>query len=284
MIDDWISSLREQIVRSDRSLIKIFEIYAAEAKFGRTFIDANLDLLRCNASILEIGAGAMILSCQLVREGFSVTALEPTSNPFSHFSKMRSLILKHASISKCLPKISLVKAEDIFQKEKFDFIFSINVMEHVESVEQVINSAANALKINHSYRFTCPNYLFPYEPHFNIPTLINKKLTWVLFRGLITNNSKLNKPGDLWESLNWISFMSISKVSIKNKAIKISYNKNILTDTLVRTLTDYEFSSRRSAHMRLLIRGLVFFKVHKLLSRFPLLMQPIIDCTITRIK
>ena len=95
-IDDWINSLRVRIKKTNPGLINSFETYAAEAKFGRTFIhDSLLDSPK-GSSILEIGAGTMILSCQLVIEGFNVTAVEPSGGGegFSHFSKIFIVSLK----------------------------------------------------------------------------------------------------------------------------------------------------------------------------------------------
>ena len=62
-------------VNNHPEMLSVFEIYAAEAMFGRRYISAEIDRLRPEAKILEIGAGSFLLSCQLVREGFKVTAL-----------------------------------------------------------------------------------------------------------------------------------------------------------------------------------------------------------------
>ena len=284
-IDDWINSLRVRIKKTNPGLINSFETYAAEAKFGRTFIhDSLLDIPK-GSSILEIGAGTMILSCQLVIEGFNVTAVEPSGGGegFSHFSKIRKLVLLHARNNDCLPKITKAPAESINYHNAYNFAFSINVMEHVDRVDKVIKNVINSLKPKSSYRFTCPNYLFPYEPHFNIPILFNKKFTFKIFKRSILNKPEVIDNKGLWKSLNWISPLQICKFTKKNKTIEVSYRKKILEDTLVRVLNDKVFSSRRSPWMRLLVAVMVFMGIHKIFSHMPLVFQPVLDCNIRKL-
>jgi 2-polyprenyl-3-methyl-5-hydroxy-6-metoxy-1,4-benzoquinol methylase len=71
-IDFWLNNLRAKVLDSLPEQIDMFEIYAGQAKFGRAYIDPNLQQLEAGSSILEIGAGSLILSTQLAREGFKV--------------------------------------------------------------------------------------------------------------------------------------------------------------------------------------------------------------------
>ena len=48
----------------------------------------------------------------------------------------------------------------------------------------------------------CPNYDFPYEPHFVIPIIINKKFTKFFFKNKINNHEKKTNEIGLWEGLN----------------------------------------------------------------------------------
>jgi 2-polyprenyl-3-methyl-5-hydroxy-6-metoxy-1,4-benzoquinol methylase len=283
-IDLWIDSLRSEVKKINPELNAIFETYAAEAKFGRLFIDDNLKQLSKGAYLLEVGAGAMILSCQLVAEGFNVSALEPAGEGFSHLSMLRELVLKKADELNCSPQLCSYPAEKLLKQEEFDFAFSINVMEHVRDVEQVIGNVVRALKVGSFYRFTCPNYLFPYEPHFNIPTLISKNLTWFCFKKIIINKKEIPDSLGLWKSLNWISVISLTNIRDNNKNIKMVFNKNLLQDSLARVLIDVEFASRRSSWVRVFSRVVVFLRVHKLFCYLPSQFLPIIDCNVQRIK
>jgi hypothetical protein len=45
--------------------------------FGAAIVEPHLETLPAGASILEVGAGAQLLSCALQQAGVRVTALEP---------------------------------------------------------------------------------------------------------------------------------------------------------------------------------------------------------------
>ena len=76
-IEWWLADVRAHFVEAAPDLLPLFEIYAAEAAFGRLYIAADVERLEYGAKVLEVGAGSLLLSCQLAREGFFVTALEP---------------------------------------------------------------------------------------------------------------------------------------------------------------------------------------------------------------
>ncbi len=278
----WMSEIREFINSRNPELSAITEVYINEAIFGRQFIDGNLSSLAKNSKILEVGAGSLLLSIQLVREGYDVTSLEPVSVGFSHFAQMQLLVLEFAELHNIKPKLLNICAENLMEEVVFDFAFSINVMEHVEDIDQTIKKVVTALKPGAYYRFTCPNYSFPYEPHFNIPTLFNKKLTEAVFKGKIYNNPTIADPTGLWKSLNWITTRQVKKIVRKLTYTELDFNKKILECTLQRLTNDAEFSSRRSPLINKIANVIVLFRFHKLLQFVPLAIQPIIDCTITR--
>jgi SAM-dependent methyltransferase len=279
-IDAWLNLLRQQVTKKAPELVSIFETYAAEAKFGRAFINENLKNIDDGSCILEVGGGAMILSCQLVLEGFEVVAVEPTGEGFSHFHRLRELILEQARIRGCMPQILLINAESLSLKNQFDFAFSINVMEHVIDIKKVVDNVYFSLKKAASYRFTCPNYLFPYEPHFNIPIIWNKKITSILLHRAIFNNKSLPDPLGTWSSLNWISVPKLNKIAKENKNIRMKLNKNLTSRTIARVSTDVAFASRRSGWMRMILIFIVKIKCHQILNYLPAEVQPIIDCEI----
>jgi len=176
-IEAWLADVRCFFTEFNPELLALFEIYSNEAVFGRKHIDNDLSQMRTGSRIIEIGAGSLLLSCQLVREGFDVTALEPVGKGFSHFNQMREVVLECAKTLGCCPSILNMPAEELNVSNYFDYAFSINVMEHVSDVECVIRNVGKSLTLGSCYRFTCPNYFFPYEPHFNFLTLISKELT-----------------------------------------------------------------------------------------------------------
>ena len=283
-METWLNDVHDHVRTHEPDMLSIFNIYKEEALFGRRYIADDLTRLAKGATILEVGAGALLLSCQLVREGFKVVALEPVGNGFSHFHRLRELVLERANALDCVPELLNQGAEDLSITDCFDYAFSINVMEHVDDVNTVLSNVGNSLHVLACYRFTCPNYLFPYEPHFNMLTLFSKSLTEKFFQKKIYNFAELDDPIGTWQSLNWISVLQISKLVKQMSILSVSFNRQLLVKTLARISYDPEFSARRSKSMQSFIKVLLYFRLHHLAACIPVVTQPIIDCTLTRTR
>lgn len=281
-MDIWLDRLRIKVGHAAPELLELFNTYAGEARFGRSYIESNLQQLAQDAHVLEVGAGALILSSQLVREGYHVTALEPTGEGFSHFDRLRELVVEQAIEDECMPQLLEVPAESLKIKNKFNFAFSINVMEHVGDVEVVIDKVSQSLTSQGVYRFTCPNYLFPYEPHFNIPTMISKALTERVFRNRIVECKAILDPIGVWNSLNWISVPMVKRICRSLEITYVHFDKQMLFTMLSRVVSDPEFSSRRSPVMSFVLSVLVKLQLHKLTLFFPVTLYPVIDCTLSK--
>ncbi|MEW9900588.1 methyltransferase domain-containing protein [Chitinivorax sp. PXF-14] len=281
-IDAWLSVVEQRIERDAPELRRMFDIYAAEARFGRQFIADDLNRLPHSARVLEVGAGAYLLSCQLVREGFLVTALEPVGEGFSHFSHMQDVVVGLAREMQCLPCIVATQAEKFVEHDRYDFAFSINVMEHVRDVETTLGCVANSLLRGAWYRFTCPNYAFPYEPHFSMPTLLSKRLTERCMGKHIFNNKTLPDPVGTWRSLNWIKVTQIMHFIRQRPELSVQFDRNLMTRALERIADDPEFAARRSALLRYSVTVLVRIGLHRLPALLPASMLPIMDCRIQK--
>ena len=281
-IDAWLDAVAQRIARDAPELRALFDVYAGEARFGRRFIAAELARLPSGARVLEVGAGSYLLSSQLAREGFDVVALEPVGQGFSHFRRMQEIVSQLAAEMQCMPRVLRVEAECLAASNAHDFAFSINVMEHVGDVAAVIERVAASLRQGARYRFTCPNYAFPYEPHFNMPTLFSKPLTerWMAKR--IFGNRQLDDPAGTWRSLNWITVGEIARVVRRHPDLRVRFRRDLLTSTLERVVHDPQFAARRSALMRAGIATLVRTGLHRAPAALPASMLPIIDCEIER--
>lgn len=277
----WLHDLRKRFT-PHAELLGLFDIYAAEALFGRRFIAADIERLPTGSEVLEVGAGAMLLSCQLAREGFRVTALEPVGDGFGHFAQMRTIVLEAAGEQGCAPQVLDSTAEALDIIGQFPFAFSINVMEHVANVEAVVRNVVASLRLGGSYRFTCPNYLFPYEPHFNIPTLFSKPLTERLLLGKIYGRGIADAEG-LWRSLNWINVLGLRQIASRLPGAQISFDRRLLVNTLERIGTDPTFAERRSPLARTILQIIVRLRLHHLLGWAPAAIQPIIDCRVEKL-
>lgn len=281
-IETWLSSVRAHFLSVAPEFLPLFETYAGEARFGRQYIDGDLNRMRPDAKILEVGAGSFLLSCQLVREGFDVTSLEPVGIGFPHFDRMQQVVLAVAHSQGCCPAILDQTAESLDATAKFEYAFSVNVMEHVNDVESVLRKVGSSLVVGGSYRFTCPNYIFPYEPHFNIPTLFSKKLTERVLAKSIFGNTMMRDPAGTWKSLNWINVIGIKRIVSRYPDLKVSFYRSMLTSTLERLAIDADFAARRSAMVGNFTLVLVKSRLHVLFRLAPAAIQPIMDCRIER--
>jgi SAM-dependent methyltransferase len=281
-MESWLADVRKHMLRSAPGMLPLLDVYEGEARFGRRYIAADLARLTKGATVLEVGAGSLLLSCQLVREGFKVVALEPVGDGFSHFERLRELILQRAETLGCVPQMLNQRCEELSIRDYFDYAFSINVMEHVNDVKAVIVNIGDSLRPAANYRFTCPNYLFPYEPHFNIPTLFSKKITEKIFKNKIFKGNKLPDPRGTWKSLNWITVWQVGKIANRLPGLKVVFNRLFLVSTLERIGSDKEFALRRSRWVRAFILWLIKLRLHRLAGFAPIALQPVIDCTLTR--
>ncbi len=176
--------------------------YINEAKFAIEVLFDDLNMLDSKSRLLEIGSGIGLLSNQLARSGINVTSIEPSSEGFETMQHLQRVVSSHPDFRR-IENIEIIesKFESFDTKDRFDYIFCFNVLEHVEQPEEFIAHALSLLTKNGVFRFVCPNYQFPYEGHFNIPIVVNKKITRKVFSKRITSYEVQNANG-LWKSLN----------------------------------------------------------------------------------
>lgn len=281
-IGEFLEELRGWLAVDHSDLLPLFDTFAQEARFCRRWLTPSLERLTEGSRLLEVGAGLLLVSCQLQKEGFSVTALEPIGMGFSSFSELQGLILKYAEEHRIAPAIIPISIEEFETDSKFDFAFSLNVMEHVRDVHLALRQVSSALALGGEYRFMCPNYFFPYEPHFNIPTLVSKRLTEIVFRKAIYQSSRVTDPQGTWESLNWINANRVSRIVASLEGMSAIFDRETLARTLERIGTDPVFANRRSKWLRHLVGFLVKLRIHRATVHMPLVMHPIIDCRICK--
>ena len=281
-IEALLDDLRQVVAREAPQLERLLEIFAQEARVGRAWVAPSLERLAPGAAVLEVGAGLMLLACQLRKEGFAVTALEPLAAGFSSFTELQALVLAHARAQGIAPQVLSIPVERLERRADFDFAYSINVMEHVGDYALALERIGRALRPGAEYRFVCANYLFPYEPHFDIPIVLSKSLTEKLFRRRIYGNARVGDPAGVWKSLNWITVPKVVRAARRLPGVTLSFNRDTLEAVLLRAVNDREFSERRSPAVRGLARGAVRLGLHRLLRWIPPFMQPVMDCSLRR--
>jgi SAM-dependent methyltransferase len=274
--------VRRSVLRDAPHLERSFDVFAQEARAARAWLAPSLERLAPGAEVLEVGAGLMLLSCQLAKEGFAVTALEPIGQGFSSFSELQRIVLAQARAQGIAPVVLPVPVEQLERESAFDFAYSMNVMEHVADFASALAAIGRALRPGREYRFTCANYLFPYEPHFDIPIVLSKSLTEKLFRRRIHGNSRVEDAAGVWKSLNWISVPKVARAVRGLPEVSVSFNRTMFETVLLRVRDDREFAARRSPLIRSLVRGAVGLGLHRLVRWIPPSMQPVMDCSMKR--
>jgi len=203
-----------------------------ETIFGFSEIKSYLEKKEIQ-SILEIGSGTGVLLNELKKHypQIKMTGLEPFQSGHEKFRRIFENIKSN--------KLNIVNKgiEEFNTNEKFDLIFSINVLEHVKDYEKYIEKTCEFLNNNGTSIILCPNYDFPYESHYIIPIIINKKITKFFFKSYIKKYETKNGMKNHWDGLNFISKKKLTYFIKKNNynfyfdlAIKDRMLNRILND------------------------------------------------------
>jgi len=234
-------------------------------------VDVALDLLRSylpefRGRVLEVGAGMGAVSACLAHLGMEVLAIEPGGPGFE------DLLLLQAAVDTALsafPRpagsrtVLNIGVEDLDPDVhgRFDVVFSANVLEHVEDPVLALGRMQAVVADGGVQTHVCPNYSFPYEPHFFVPLLPFKPSAtrWLLPRSTTDTG--------LWESLNFVTARQVRRWA-SQAGLRIRFDRGVLAEALERFSNDPVFAERHGrlgAGVRILHRlGLV-----GLIRRFP---------------
>ncbi len=226
----------------------ILNIYAAESRYGFQLIAPQLP---SRGKILEVGAGLGMLSSFLRIQGHDIIALEPCTSGFDFFTRIREVVLEEAGTD--LPNLPL-RAEELNPDRHgpFQFIFSINVLEHIPELPGALRGMASVLAPGGRMWHTCPNYMFPYEPHYGIPLLpVFPRATGVLLPRRIAQD-------EVWRSLNFITYFRVKRLARAN-GLNTVFRKGTMANALKRLDIDAEFAARQSgiaSRIQRLLKGM----------------------------
>ena len=159
------------------------------------------------STILEIGSGTSILLNELSKlfPEKKFFGLDPHKRGYSGYEEISKKIESSKNLSIIHDDLTKFKPE-----YPFDLIFSFNVFEHVQDQHDYIKRIDNLLSVSGKSVILCPNYDFPYEPHFIIPIILNKETTFKFFKSKIINHEKKTGEIGLWNGLNFCSKKKLS--------------------------------------------------------------------------
>lgn len=273
-------SVEALIVDQHPELIDLFQTYQNEAVQARRLLHPNLMALQNGAKLLEIGGGILALAIQLESEGFDVTTVEPIGDGFTGISFMMQKFLETANEEALEVSLIRLPIEHCVFEDKFDFAFSINVMEHLQDPLEVLRLILKTLSPSGVYRFFCPNYDFPYEPHFG--KFLWRRRNHSFYLSYIRAQRKHINGVDslgLYNTLNFITLKKVLRFCSDNN-LKITTNKLAFHDILSRAIYD---SAMKSRHRNLAMLAAFIPKIGLLrLSKYvPPRYQPVMDLSLT---
>ena len=255
--------------------------YISEAKFFRNIVAPDVANLISGSYVIEVGSGIGLLSLHLASLGFEVTAFEPQSSGFNQMNAMRSLISENWKPSAPQVEFREASLNQTTQLEKLaDYIFAINVIEHVHNFEELITHAVKAKTPEATMRIVCPNYSIPYEPHFNIPIIFTKRITKFVF-GHKIHNSKIPDSDEFWGDLSWPTQKKLKKI-LKSKGWNVEFSRDATHEYLNRALSDSDFIVRKGRIIGSLFK--LTSVLVKIVRFIPLAYLPVIDCRISNAK
>ena len=134
--------------------------------------EANADLVQRFTSldqkqVLEIGAGAGVnLALWSKKFGIEGWAVEPEGDGFHAAADAARAVFAANGVSD--DRLINATGEDLpFEDNRFEVVFSINVLEHTEIPARVIAEALRVTKPGGTIVLNCPNYLSVYDGHYN---------------------------------------------------------------------------------------------------------------------
>jgi 2-polyprenyl-3-methyl-5-hydroxy-6-metoxy-1,4-benzoquinol methylase len=270
----------ESLIALERpELINLFLTYQNEAIAARKFLENSLVELDAGTEILEVGGGILSLAIQLASEGFKVTTVEPIGDGFSDISPIMKIFTEIARSENLTFKLIESPIEVCLFEHKFDFIFSINVMEHLKDPYLVLWKLVQNLKDHGKYRFFCPNYDFPYEPHFGKWLWRRRRRSFYL-QASRANGLSLDFLGQkgLYESINFITLRKLRLFSRQHQ-LNLIADKFALSNLIKRALHDSSLKERHKS-LTIILAFLHLSGLTRIASYVNPNFQPIIDATV----
>lgn len=217
-----------------------FALALEEARFGWSEI---CGLLPARGRCLEVGAGPGLLSHFVAASSseLDVFALEPVTEGFSHYE---NILREVEAASPNNLSMRRLRFEDLPADDRFDFIWSVNVFEHLDDWRAAVGKVCDVLAPGGSAIILCPNYDVGYEPHFRLPIVWSKKFTALLFRETIAAHEEKHRTHGLWESINMIGVRELNLLKPQLSA-PLKVDGSITVRMLERVNDDPSFEQRQ---------------------------------------
>ncbi|WP_164516553.1 class I SAM-dependent methyltransferase [Minwuia thermotolerans] len=218
-------------------------MYLEEAEFGLRKVLPLLVGLPDGARVLEVGSGPGILLAEITERFplLTVRGIEPFSDGFDFFNEF----IERMRAERSRVDIHLGGYESFPQDGMWDLIFLVNVFEHLPDWKDFLNFIVRSMAPGGHCVVLCPNYGFPYESHFRLPIVLNKRITGALFKKRIDRFERDNANAGLFQSLNFVRLVEIRKAA-REIGLEIEVDPEIIREMIERLDTDDAFRRRQS--------------------------------------
>lgn len=221
-----------------------FTLCDEEASFGFSEIAPLIAArggqgLRC----LEIGSGPGLLLGRLKAQfpTCRFEGLEPVGSGFAKTEAPLKIIAGRTGLT-----IHRCGYEDFRSEGGYDLIFSINVFEHVADWRDYLTRTHGWLAPGGLSIALCPNYAFPWEPHFRLPIVATKGLTKAVFARAIESYERDFDYAGLWASLNFVTKRQVLRYA-RDAGLTLSSDETVMRRMFARLFTDPAFARRQRA-------------------------------------
>jgi 2-polyprenyl-3-methyl-5-hydroxy-6-metoxy-1,4-benzoquinol methylase len=228
-----IDEVLEDFARFD---FPLKEIWLSAARFHFQNLDPEISALPSGACALEIGCGAGILMTLLGQKNpdIRLEGIEPFAEGFETMEG----VLQHAQGLGA--KIHRSTYEEYDAPQTYDLVYLVNVLEHLPDWRHFLDTLPRFLNPKGRCIVLCPNYGFPYEPHFNIPVVGSKATTGRLFQRRISWVEDTYGVHGLWNSLNFVRLSQIKR-HLLGSELKLRVRHEITDRMIDRFNTDPVF-------------------------------------------
>lgn len=170
--------------------------------------------------ILDIGCGQGSAIIEALYQGAIATGVEP-GKEFFNLAKMR--LAYHGFEENIILNVEGEKLP--FEDNYFEYIISLQVLEHVRSPRKILEEIYRVLKPGGQCFISCENYFSFYEPHYKIPwlPLLPKSIGTIYLKFLKRNPTFLNEYiyyttyPQIWDLVKKIGFVNKTySTAIKN--------------------------------------------------------------------
>jgi SAM-dependent methyltransferase len=220
-----------------------FRLSDEEADFGFSEVSRLLRGRTRGLACLEVGTGPGLLLAKLTAAFPDCTfeGIEPIGSGFSKTEAPLAEVVRLTGIT-----VHRCGYEQFAPGRSYDLIYSVNVFEHVRDWRHYLTWAHGLLAPQGRALILCPNYAFPWEPHFRIPTVINKAITQRLFAQTIAAYERDHDYAGLWASLNYVTKREVLRYA-RAAGLHVASDETVMRRMFQRLFTDPAFASRQRA-------------------------------------